>query len=49
MTKAYNFAEIEQKWQERWEKDGLYHADINPNKRKHYALTMLPYPSGDMP
>ncbi len=44
----YNPAEIEKKWQDRWEKDGLYHADIDPSKPKHYALTMLPYPSGDL-
>ena len=40
--------EIEPKWQERWESDGLYHADIDPTQPKHYALTMLPYPSGDL-
>jgi leucyl-tRNA synthetase len=48
MTKAYNFSEIEKKWQTKWEADGLYHADIDPHKPKHYALTMLPYPSGDL-
>jgi leucyl-tRNA synthetase len=40
--------QIEPKWQARWEADGLYHSDINPQKPKHYALTMLPYPSGDL-
>jgi len=45
---SYNPGEIESKWQERWDKDGLYHADINPSRPKHYALTMLPYPSGDL-
>ena len=40
--------EIEPKWQERWRADGLYHADIDRTKPKHYALTMLPYPSGDL-
>ena len=40
--------EIEQKWQAKWETDGLYHANIDPAKPKHYALTMLPYPSGDL-
>jgi leucyl-tRNA synthetase len=45
---VYNPAEVEPKWQARWEKDGLYHADIDPKRRKHYALTMLPYPSGDL-
>jgi leucyl-tRNA synthetase len=43
----YNPAEIEPKWQARWEADGLYHSNIDPSKPKHYALTMLPYPSGD--
>jgi leucyl-tRNA synthetase len=44
----YNPGEIEPKWQERWESDGLYHADIDATQPKHYALTMLPYPSGDL-
>ncbi len=44
----YDPAEIEPKWQARWESDGLYHADIDPSRPKHYALTMLPYPSGDL-
>ncbi len=44
----YNPAEIEPKWQARWDEEGLYHSDIDPNKPKHYALTMLPYPSGDL-
>ncbi len=48
MTQAYNFTEIEKKWQEKWEADGLYHSDIDESKPKHYALTMLPYPSGDL-
>ncbi len=39
---------IEPKWQKQWEADGLYHADIDPDKPKFYALTMLPYPSGDL-
>ncbi len=33
---------------EKWEADGLYHSDIDTSKPKHYALTMLPYPSGDL-
>jgi leucyl-tRNA synthetase len=44
----YNHAEIESRWQARWEADGLYHADIDAGRPKHYALTMLPYPSGDL-
>ena len=41
-------SKIEHKWQARWEAGGLYHADIDPKKPKHYALTMLPYTSGDL-
>jgi leucyl-tRNA synthetase len=43
----YRPDEIEPKWQQQWEEDGLYYADIDPEKPKFYALTMLPYPSGD--
>ena len=44
----YKPEEIEPKWQKLWEDDGLYHADIDEKKSKFYALTMLPYPSGDL-
>jgi leucyl-tRNA synthetase len=47
-TSPYIPSEIEPKWQARWADDGLYNADIDPEKPKHYALTMLPYPSGDL-
>src|SRR5512137_2987714 len=43
----YNPQVIEPKWQKKWEQDGLYHADIDPHRNKFYALTMLPYTSGD--
>src|SRR5512136_2502997 len=45
---VYNPDEIESRWQARWESDGLYNADIDPSRPKHYALTMLPYTSGDL-
>jgi leucyl-tRNA synthetase len=44
----YNPHEIEPKWQKRWDDDNLYHAKVDWSKPKHYALTMLPYPSGDL-
>jgi leucyl-tRNA synthetase len=47
-SKNYRHTNIESKWQKRWEADGLYHADVDPSRKKHYALTMLPYPSGDL-
>lgn len=40
--------EIEPKWQAKWDADGLYEANIDESKPKHYALMMLPYPSGDL-
>ena len=45
---GYDPAAIEPKWQRRWERDGLHRARIDPKRRKHYFLTMLPYPSGDL-
>ncbi|HMM99970.1 MAG TPA: leucine--tRNA ligase [Anaerolineales bacterium] len=39
---------IEKKWQEKWEADKLYRSAVDESRPKHYALTMLPYPSGDL-
>jgi leucyl-tRNA synthetase len=44
----YDPATIEPKWQAQWEKDRLYRSVIDPSTPKHYALTMLPYPSGNL-
>ena len=48
MVREYHPQEIEPKWQRKWEADGLYHSDIDHSRKKFYALTMLPYPSGDL-
>jgi leucyl-tRNA synthetase len=48
MIPNYIPSEIESKWQQKWDADGLYHSDIDNSRPKHYALTMLPYPSGDL-
>ncbi len=40
--------EIEPKWQARWEADQLYHARDDDPRPKWYALTMLPYTSGNL-
>lgn len=42
----YDFKNIEQKWQEKWEEAGVFHADDNSDKKKFYALVEFPYPSG---
>ncbi len=44
----YEPAQVEAKWRARWEQEGLYRARVDWSKPKHYALTMLPYPSGDL-
>ncbi|GIK39803.1 MAG: leucine--tRNA ligase [Chloroflexota bacterium] len=48
MAEKYNPQVIEKKWQQKWEADGLNRAVINHNKEKYYAMTMYPYPSGDL-
>jgi leucyl-tRNA synthetase len=47
-TQRYNPAEIEPKWQQRWDADAtLYAAEPHSSgKPKFYCLEMLPYPSG---
>ena len=47
MTERFNPSDIEKKWQEKWEADGLYRTP-DDHRQKFYFLTMLPYTSGDM-
>ena len=44
----YNAREIDTKWQERWERDGVHHVSDDDPRPKWYELTMYPYPSGDL-
>ena len=48
MAERYNPQEIEARWQQRWEEDGLYRTADDPSRPKWYALTMFPYTSGDL-
>lgn len=43
---AYNFMEIEKKWQDKWYKEGTFNAKIDHTKEKWYGLIEFPYPSG---
>ena len=44
---AYNFKEIEKKWQDYWENNKTFFTDVwDFSKPKYYALDMFPYPSG---
>ena len=44
----YDPREIDRKWQERWERDGIYRVRDDDPRPKWYELTMYPYPSGDL-
>lgn len=43
---AYNFKEIEKKWQTKWYKEGTFNAKDNYTIKKWYGLIEFPYPSG---
>jgi leucyl-tRNA synthetase len=47
-TERYEPRAIEQKWQARWERDAIYVTPDDDPRPKWYALTMLPYTSGDL-
>ncbi len=42
----YSANEIEAKWQEAWDRAGIFTADHKADKPKYYVLEMFPYPSG---
>jgi len=48
MADKYVPQEIEPRWSAHWERAGANRSVVDPERPKHYALTMLPYPSGDL-
>ncbi len=46
--RQYKFWEIEPKWQEYWNRQGLFKIKENSPKEKFYCLVMFPYPSGTL-
>ena len=44
---SYDPKQIEEKWQKKWEEEGVYAAHDFSEKPKYYALVEFPYPSGD--
>jgi leucyl-tRNA synthetase len=50
MGRRYDAAEIEPRWVERWDEEGLYRAVEDPadTRPRFFALDMFPYPSGDL-
>lgn len=45
---TYDVAAVEAKWMPVWEKLQPFRADDDSPREKRYALTMFPYPSGDL-
>ena len=43
----YAFTQIEQKWQDHWNKAQVYKVNNDSSRPKYYVLDMFPYPSGD--
>ena len=43
---TYNFREIEAKWQNYWEQNHTFKAELSSENPKYYVLDMFPYPSG---
>jgi len=39
---------VEKKWQEEWDRKGVFRAETDPARPKYYLLEMLPYPSGTL-
>ena len=48
MESRYNAAEIEQKWQRQWQKSAIDKTPLPSTQPKFYALSMFPYPSGNL-
>jgi leucyl-tRNA synthetase len=48
MNERYEPQSIESRWQERWERAGIFRAGSRPGAPKKYVLEMFPYPSGAM-
>lgn len=42
----YKFTEIEEKWKQFWDENGIYKVTEDTTKPKYYVLDMFPYPSG---
>ena len=43
---AYNFKQVEKKWQLKWDEEGTFNASNDYKKKKWYGLIEFPYPSG---
>jgi leucyl-tRNA synthetase len=46
MAEAYDFREVEARWQQRWADEGTYQVELDDPRPPSYVLCMYPYPSG---
>ncbi len=44
---SYNPLKIEEKWQKKWRKEGVYQPDLEKTDKPFYNLMMFPYPSAE--
>ena len=44
--KPYRPTDIEPKWQQLWDEQRIYEADLDSDKQKYIAMSMFNYPSG---
>jgi len=47
-VERYEFKVIEEKWQQYWARENMFHVVEDPSKPKYYNLEMFPYPSGNL-
>ena len=48
MREEYPFNEIENKWQNFWDENGVFNTDLAAAENPYYCLMMFPYPSGKL-
>ena len=48
MNEDFPFAEVDARWQDYWEKNGIFKTQTRGSDNLYYCLTMFPYPSGTM-
>lgn len=48
LSLGYQAAEIEPAIQQKWRTSGVFNAVVDVSRPKYYALSMLPYPSGNL-
>ncbi|MEJ6951103.1 leucine--tRNA ligase [Natronospora cellulosivora (SeqCode)] len=48
MKGFYDYNEVENRWQSKWEEEGIFKTEDDTDKENYYVLEMFPYPSGNL-